>query len=170
MEAAKAKEMKAKFERERLMLVTAAEIRQQKMVDEIFECSDEDGKSDTDTNSKPISRTTSNSSGLGASDIENVEDAFEDFRKNHVEEDTRIALAIIQGIADYAEFKPQEDKKLSRRQQMKQYVINAHMVRLCIMRCFHPHKLYTEIKSFITYFLGRNYTDVPPFEFNKIYN
>ena len=34
-----------------------------------------------------------------------MEDAFEDFRKNNVEEDTRIAMAIIQGIAEYAEFK-----------------------------------------------------------------
>ena len=37
------------------------------------------------------------------------------------------------------------------------------------MRCFHPEKLYTEIKSFISYFLGRNFTETPPFEFGTIY-
>ena len=52
---------------------------------------------------------------------------------------------------------------------MKQYVINSQMVRLCIMRCFHPEKLYHEIKSFISYFLGRNFTEQPPFEFTTIY-
>ena len=102
--------------------------------------------------------------------MENVEDAFEDFRKNNIEEDTRIALAIIQGIAEYAEFKVQKTKKLTKRQMMKQYVINSHMVRLCIMRCFHPEKLYHEVKSFISYFLGRNFTEQPPFEFTRIYS
>ena len=53
---------------------------------------------------------------------------------------------------------------------MKQYVINSHMVRLCIMRCFHPEKLYHEVKSFISYFLGRNFTEQPPFEFTRIYS
>ena len=52
---------------------------------------------------------------------------------------------------------------------MKQYVINSHMVRLCIMRCFHPEKLYAEIKSFISFFLGRGFTEPPPFEFGSIY-
>ena len=51
---------------------------------------------------------------------------------------------------------------------MKQYVINSHMVRLCIIRCFHPQKLYSEIKSFISYFLGRRFTGQPDFEFHKI--
>ena len=52
---------------------------------------------------------------------------------------------------------------------MKQYVINSHMVRLCIMRCFHPEKLYHEIKSFISYFLGRIYTEQPAFDFSTIF-
>lgn len=103
------------------------------------------------------------------SEVQDVEDAFEDFRKNNIEEDTRIALAIIQGIAEYAEFKVHKQKKLTKRQMMKQYVINSQMVRLCIMRCFHPEKLYHEIKSFISYFLGRNFTEQPPFEFVTIY-
>ena len=52
---------------------------------------------------------------------------------------------------------------------MKQYVINSHIIRLCIMRCFHPEKLYHEIKSFISYFLGRSFTEPPPFEFVTLY-
>jgi len=43
------------------------------------------------------------------------------------------------------------------------------MVRLCVMRCFHQDKLYGEIKSFISFFLGRNFTEQPPFEFISIY-
>ena len=38
------------------------------------------------------------------------------------------------------------------------------------MRCFHPEKLYHEVKSFISYFLGRNFTEQPPFEFTRIYS
>lgn len=37
--------------------------------------------------------------------MEDVDEAYEDFRKNNIEEDTKIALAIIQGIAEYTEFK-----------------------------------------------------------------
>lgn len=122
--------------------------------------------------SKNASRAPTQKSGQseGDSEIEDVEDAFEDFRKNNIEEDTRIALAIIQGIAEYAEFKVAKTKKLTKRQLMKQYVINSHMVRLCIMRCFHPEKLYHEVKSFISYFLGRNFTEQPAFEFTRIYS
>lgn len=86
-------------------------------------------------------------------------DMFDDLQKNNIDEDQRIALAIIQGIAEYAEFKVNRKPKLTKRQKMKQDVINSHMVRLCIMRCFHPDKLYGEIKSFISFFLGRNFTE-----------
>ena len=44
------------------------------------------------------------------------------------------------------------------------------MVRLCLMRCFFPDRLLQEIKSFISFFLGRNFTESPPFEFVHIYN
>lgn len=132
----------------------------------------EDSKAQSsDEESKAASRANSQDSRSGdeESKIEDVDDAFEDFRKNNIEEDTRIALAIIQGIAEYAEFKVQKTKKLTKRQMMKQYVINSHMVRLCIMRCFHPEKLYHEVKSFISYFLGRNFTEQPSFEFTRIF-
>ena len=143
----------------------------QKELDDIFALDGEDSKytSDDGGESKALSQAMSESRVDENSDIEDVEDAFEDFRKNNVEEDRRIALAIIQGIAEYAEFKVHRQKKLTKRQMMKQYVINSHMVRLCIMRCFHQEKLYTEIKSFISYFLGRNFTEQPPFEFTTIY-
>lgn len=39
------------------------------------------------------------------------------------------------------------------------------MVRLCIMRCFHPDKLMQEIKSFISYFLGSYFVEIPRFNF-----
>ena len=42
------------------------------------------------------------------------------------------------------------------------------MVRLCLMRCFHPEKLMDEIRSFISFFLGYSYTEVPPFDFHSI--
>ena len=66
---------------------------------------------------------------------------YESHRKNNVEEDVKIAESIIQGIAEYTEFKVQGPKKASMRRKQKQFVINHHMVRLCIMRCFHPERL-----------------------------
>lgn len=156
---------------------TVEKTKQQKMLDDIFAMDGEDSKYTSEEELEESSeqenkkRTGNLNSDTNSQDgeIEDVDDAFEDFRKNNIEEDTRIALAIIQGIAEYAEFKVQKQKKLTKRQMMKQYVINSHMVRLCIMRCFHPEKLYTEIKSFISYFLGRNFTEQPPFEFPSIY-
>ena len=41
------------------------------------------------------------------------------------------------------------------------------MVRLCIMRCFHPDKLMQEIRSFIVHFLGQYYVEMPIFDFKK---
>lgn len=72
--------------------------REQKILDDIFANDiDESGEdSDDGDQSKVVSRNSNSSEDSGGdSKIENVEDAFEDFRKNNIEEDTRIALAII---------------------------------------------------------------------------
>ena len=42
------------------------------------------------------------------------------------------------------------------------------MVRLCLMRCFHPDRLLDEIRSFVSFFLGVEYTEAPPFDFSNI--
>ena len=89
-------------------------------MDDIFALDGEDSNYTSDhddahgTKSGLVSNVNS-STAKDDSDIEDVEDAFEDFRKNNVEEDTRIAMAIIQGIAEYAEFKVKRQKKLTKR-------------------------------------------------------
>ena len=42
------------------------------------------------------------------------------------------------------------------------------MVRLCLMRIFHPEKLMNEIRSFISFFLGVAFIEIPPFDFTNI--
>ena len=44
------------------------------------------------------------------------------------------------------------------------------MVRLCLMRCFHPERLLDEIRSFVSFFLGVSYTEAPPFDFSNVLN
>ena len=146
------------------------ETREQRELDDIFAMDGQPSKHETSSRlSRAGSRGETASQGESAAELEDAEDAFEEFRQNNVEEDTRIALAIIQGIAEYAEFRVSKQKKLSKRQTMRQYVISSHMVRLCLMRCFHPERLYQEIKSFIAYFLGRAFKEPPPFEFSALY-
>jgi len=73
--------------------------REEKELDDIFALdgvdsnytSDDGGVSKTDR----IQSRNTDSEEEKESQIEAVEDAFEDFRKNNVEEDTKIALAII---------------------------------------------------------------------------
>lgn len=36
------------------------------------------------------------------------------------------------------------------------------------MRCFHPDKLLDEIRSFISFFLGVEFTEAPVFDFSNI--
>ena len=43
--------------------------------------------------------------------------------------------------------------------------MDKDLVRLCIMRCFHPDKLMQEIRSFIVHFLGKHFVEVPKFDF-----
>ena len=73
--------------------------------------------------------------------MENVEDGYESSRKNNVEEDARIAQTIIMGVAEYTEFKVHVRKKHSMKMIEKQLNLDKDLVRLCIMRCFHPDKL-----------------------------
>ena len=42
------------------------------------------------------------------------------------------------------------------------------MIRLCLMRCFHPERLLDEIRSFVSFFLGVQYTEAPPFDFSSV--
>ena len=53
-------------------------------------------------------------------DIEKVEDGYESGRKNNVEEDARIAQTIIQGVAEYTEFKVHVRRKHSWKRIEKQ--------------------------------------------------
>ena len=102
-------------------------------------------------------------------DADAVEDeGFAAYRKNNVEEDAQIAEAVIQGMAEYTEFKVVIHQKESKRVMQKQLVTNSHMVRLCLMRCFHPERLLDEIRSFVGFFLGVQYTEAPPFDFSNI--
>ena len=71
-------------------------------------------------------------------------------------------------MAEHTEFKVHVNAKDTRRIRQKQSVTNAHMVRLCLMRCFHPDRLLDEIRSFVSFFLGVQYTEAPPFDFNNI--
>ena len=142
-----------------------------RQLDDIFDISDESDtpiNTDDDGETAREKRKTAFKRGNTFHQFhedESASDGYETYRKNNVEEDTRIAETIIQGMAEYTEFKVQGPKKVSKRRRQKQFVINAHMVRLCIMRCFHPEKLMQEIRSFIAYFLGQAYTEPPSFDF-----
>ena len=63
----------------------------------MFALDEDDSKftSDAGSESKRVSRVLTESNSDDSSDVADVDDAFEDFRKNNIEEDTRIALAII---------------------------------------------------------------------------
>lgn len=50
---------------------------------------------------------------LGRDDeYENLEEGYEDFRKNNEDEDERIAETIISGVAEYTEFKVHDKHNL----------------------------------------------------------
>ena len=99
---------------------------------------------------------------------DDVDEHFEFDRKNHAEEDAQVAQTIIMGIEEYTEFKvaPPGAKEAGKIAVM-QYELNKKLVRLCIIRCFHPDKLMQEIRSFIMHFLdqGEKFIEVPQFNF-----
>ena len=97
--------------------------------------------------------------------LENVEEAFESSRKNDVEEDMRVAQTIISGVAEYTEFKVHFKRKHSWKRIEKQLNLDKDLVRLCIMRCFHPDKLMQEIRAFVVHFLGKKFVEIPRFNF-----
>ena len=68
-------------------------------------------------------------------------------------------------MAEYTEFKVSHKKKASLKRLEKQLSLDKDLVRLCIMRCFHPDKLMQEIRSFIVHFLGKHFVEVPKFDF-----
>ena len=83
---------------------TVEKTKQQKMLDDIFAMDGEDSKytseeeseeSSEQENKKRSGKVNSDANSQEDGEIEDVDDAFEDFRKNNIEEDTRIALAII---------------------------------------------------------------------------
>jgi len=47
--------------------------------------------------------------------------------------------------------------------------INPDLLRLCVIRCFRPDNLMTEIKNFIEKFLGSYFKKVPSFNFDEVY-
>ena len=77
----------------------------------------------------------------------------------------RIAQTIIQGVAEYTEFKVHVKKRHNYKRAEKQLILDKTLVRLCIMRCFHPDKLMQEIRSFIVHFLGKYFVEQPKFDF-----
>ena len=99
-----------------------------------------------------------------------MDEHFEFDRKNHAEEDAQIAQTIISGIEEYTEFKvaPPSSKEAGKMALM-QYELNKKLVRLCIIRCFHPDKLMQEIRSFIIHFLdpGEKFIEPPQFNFEN---
>lgn len=102
--------------------------------------------------------------------LENVSEGYESTRKNNVEEDMRVASTIIQGIAEYTEFKVHFKRKHSWKRIEKQLNLDKDLVRLCIMRCFHPDKLMQEIRAFVVHFLGKKFVEPPRFNFSQFLN
>lgn len=96
-----------------------------------------------------------------------MEEGYESNRKNNVEEDIRIANTIMQGVAEYTEFKVHVKRKHNWKRVEKQFRLDKDLIRLCIMRCFHPDKLMQEIKSFIVHFLGKYFVELPRFDFKS---
>ena len=100
-------------------------------------------------------------------ELENLEEGYESCRRNDIEEDMRIAKTIIQGVAEYTEFKVNFSKKQSWKRLERQLKLDKDLVRLCIMRCFHPDKLMQELRSFIVHFLGKFFVEIPDFKFGE---
>lgn len=82
----------------------------------------------------------------------------------------RIAQTIIQGVAEYTEFKVHFKSKQNYKRVERQLNLDKDLVRLCIMRCFHPDKLMQELRSFIVHFLGKYFVEIPDFKFAEFLN
>ena len=70
-------------------------------------------------------------------------------------------------MAEYTEFKVHVKRKHNWKRVEKQFRLDKDLIRLCIMRCFHPDKLMQEIKSFIVHFLGKYFVELPRFDFKS---
>ena len=103
-------------------------------------------------------------------EMEKIEDGFESSRKNDLEEDARIAKTIMEGVAEYTTFEVKlESKEEKMNRASEQFSLDKDLLRLCIMRCFHPDKLMQEIRSFIGHFLGKHFVEIPILNFSKLY-
>lgn len=99
--------------------------------------------------------------------MENIDEVYEDDRKNYEQEDARVAQTIMQGVQEYTEFKVTGSIMRNYKVMEKQLTLDKDLVRLCIIRCFHPDKLMQEIRSFIMTFLGKYFVETPQFEFSN---
>ena len=101
--------------------------------------------------------------------MEKIEDGFESTRQNDIEEDARIAKTIMEGVAEYTTFEVKlESKEEKMNRASDQFSLDKDLLRLCIMRCFHPDKLMQEIRSFIVHFLGKHFVEIPILNFSKL--
>ena len=82
-------------------------------LDDIFDLDNEDDNRVTDENRTEV---LSSQDPMSNPD-ELADDAYDKRRKNNIEEDIKVAEAIINGVAEYTEFKVFKEKKKSKRKQ-----------------------------------------------------
>jgi hypothetical protein len=68
----------------------------------------------------------------------------------------------------YSEFDVKAEEK-SKTCEFKDMIVDKSLVKLCIFRCFRPDKLNDEIKRFISEFAGRDFTEIPLFDFKLVH-
>ena len=76
----------------------------------------------------------------------------------------------MEGVAEYTTFEVKlESKEEKMNRASEQFSLDKDLLRLCIMRCFHPDKLMQEIRSFIVHFLGKHFVEIPILNFSKLF-
>lgn len=84
--------------------------QEEQELDDIFKA-ELNPDSDADSNENDILSTSKTGRGAGPNSDDYVEEGYESYRKNNVDEDRQIAATVLQGIAEYTEFKVHVSKR-----------------------------------------------------------